>query len=140
MVRKTIAILLVSAAAACTAPGQDTSARGLDSVHQPVLNRSVYALDVAAPGGIVPPAELARVDGWFRSLQLGYGDSIFVDGAYAETARAQVAELAGNYGMMVRAAAPVTVGIDSDGKVNGIKVGTANIDPRVYGVAWVVKF
>ena len=30
--------------------------------------------------------------------------------------------------------------IDSDVEVNGIKVGTANIDPRVYGVAWVVKF
>lgn len=30
--------------------------------------------------------------------------------------------------------------IDSDVKVNGIKVGTANIDPRVYGVAWVMKF
>ena len=30
--------------------------------------------------------------------------------------------------------------IDSDVKVNGIKVGTANIDPLVYGVAWVVKF
>ncbi len=30
--------------------------------------------------------------------------------------------------------------IDSDVKVNGTKVGTANIDPLVYGVAWVVKF
>ena len=30
--------------------------------------------------------------------------------------------------------------IDSDVKVNGIKVGTANIDPLVYGLAWVVKF
>lgn len=30
--------------------------------------------------------------------------------------------------------------IDSDVKVNGTKVGTANIDPLVYGVAWVIKF
>ncbi|TWT21044.1 OmpW family protein [Luteimonas marina] len=30
--------------------------------------------------------------------------------------------------------------IDSDVKVNGTKVGTANIDPLVYGVAWVAKF
>ena len=30
--------------------------------------------------------------------------------------------------------------IDSDVKVNGIKVGTANIDPVVYGAAWVMKF
>jgi len=30
--------------------------------------------------------------------------------------------------------------IDSDVSVNGIKVGTANIDPLVYGAAWVMKF
>ena len=30
--------------------------------------------------------------------------------------------------------------IDSDVQVNGIKVGTANIDPVVYGAAWVMKF
>jgi len=30
--------------------------------------------------------------------------------------------------------------IDSDVKVNGTRVGTANIDPLVYGVAWVAKF
>ncbi|HRN62235.1 MAG TPA: OmpW family outer membrane protein [Luteimonas sp.] len=32
------------------------------------------------------------------------------------------------------------IDIDSDVKINGIKVGSANIDPLVYGVAWVMKF
>lgn len=30
--------------------------------------------------------------------------------------------------------------IESDVKVNGINIGTAEIDPVVYGLAWVVKF
>ncbi|TYT25776.1 OmpW family protein [Luteimonas viscosa] len=30
--------------------------------------------------------------------------------------------------------------IDADVKVNGVEVGTANIDPLVYGAAWVLKF
>ena len=30
--------------------------------------------------------------------------------------------------------------IDSDVSVNGVDIGTANIDPLVYGVAWVTKF
>ncbi|WP_202844115.1 OmpW/AlkL family protein [Luteimonas saliphila] len=32
------------------------------------------------------------------------------------------------------------IDIDADVKVNGVKVGTANIDPLVYGAAWVMKF
>ena len=30
--------------------------------------------------------------------------------------------------------------IESDVKVDGVKLGTANIDPLVYGAAWVLKF
>ena len=30
--------------------------------------------------------------------------------------------------------------IDTDVKVNGTRVGTAHLDPLVYGMAWVVKF
>ena len=32
------------------------------------------------------------------------------------------------------------IDIDTDVEVNGVEVGTANIDPLVYGAAWVVKF
>jgi pilus assembly protein CpaD len=108
MVRKLLPLLLASAVAGCMTPGAPVASRGVESVNQPVLNRSTFAVDVAAPGGVLAPAEADRLDGWFRSLDLGYGDSIYVDGAYAGTARAQVAEIAGNYGMMVLPAAPVT--------------------------------
>ncbi len=110
---KLIAVLLASAVAACATPGEGPADRGVSAVNEPVLNRATFVVDVAAPGGVLPPAEVARLDGWFRSLGLGYGDSIYVDGAYAETARAQVAELAGNYGMMVLPASPVTAGVVS---------------------------
>jgi pilus assembly protein CpaD len=112
-----IAVLLAASVAACSTTGQPTADRGVESVNQPVLNRSTFTVDVAAPGGVLPPAELARLDSWFRSLDLGYGDSIFVDGVNAETARAQVADLAGSYGMMVLPAAPVTAGLIPGGAV-----------------------
>jgi pilus assembly protein CpaD len=115
MVRKLLPILLASAVAGCMTPGAPLASRGVESVNQPVLDRATFAVDVAAPGGVLAPSEAARLDGWFRSLDLGYGDSIYVDGGYADTARAQVAEIAGNYGMMVLPAAPVTAGaIPSD--------------------------
>lgn len=110
--RSTIAcMLLVSALAGCATPGANPAARGVQSVNEPVLTRASFAFDAVAPGGYLPPQEIARLDGWFRSLELGYGDQIFLDGAFAESARAQVADLAGRYGMMVSPAAPVTAGM-----------------------------
>lgn len=111
MAKKLIAVLLASATAACTTPGDPPRAdRGVASVNEPVLSRATFVLDLVAPGGTLPPQEVARLDGWFSGLALGYGDSIYVDGPYAETARAQVAEVAGKYGMLVLPAAPVTAG------------------------------
>jgi pilus assembly protein CpaD len=118
MMRKTlIPVLLASALAACSTPGANTAARGVEAVNVPVLAKSNFAIDLAAPGGVIAPAELARLNGWFQGLDLGYGDSIYVDGAYADTARAEVANLAGNYGMMVLPAAPVTAGAVPSGMV-----------------------
>lgn len=112
MVKKLLTVLLASAAAACaTAPDNGSADRGLASVNEPVLSRATFAVDLAAPGGAVPPAELARLDGWFQGLDLGYGDSIYVDGAYSDAARAQVADVAGKYGMMVLPAAPVSASV-----------------------------
>lgn len=117
MYRKLSAIVIACAAAACTTNGASTADRGVASVNEPVLNRSTFAVDVAAPGGILPPAELARLDSWFQSLDLGYGDAIAVDGDYSGAARSQVAQVAGRYGMMVQAAAPVTAGAVPQGMV-----------------------
>ena len=72
--------------------------------------------DAAAPDGSLSGSEAARLDSWFDSLDLRYGDAIYVDGGY-EAARAAVAQVAGNYGMLVSAGAPVTAGAVAPGTV-----------------------
>ena len=114
---KLIAVLLASAVAGCATPNNGPADRGLTSVNEPVLSRATFALDLAAPGGALAPEESARLDGWFRGLELGYGDSIYVDGAYSDEAHVQVAEVAGRYGMLVLPAAPVTAGMVPPGTV-----------------------
>ena len=119
--RRYFALLaLVPALSGCLATAQDdrpNPARGVESVNVPVVSRADYNFDLAAPDGSLPSSEEARLDAWFRSLQLGYGDSIYVDGAYAEGARADVAKVAGRYGMLVSQGAPVTVGAVQPGTV-----------------------
>src|SRR5215213_6339983 len=107
--RRSIALLaLATALAGCVTP--DPASRGVASVNVPVVTRADYALDLSAPGGSLPSSEAGRLDGWFRSLQLGYGDSIYVDGADGYAAKADVARVASQYGLLVSNGAPVTAG------------------------------
>ena len=109
--RTRIAIVLMASAFAASTPAlADQPARGVQAVNQPVVTRTDFAMDVAAPGGSVPESEQARLDGWFKGLGLGYGDRIYVDGEYAGGAADSVARVAGRYGMMVSPGAPVTGG------------------------------
>jgi pilus assembly protein CpaD len=110
-------VLLASAVAGCTTATVDQPTRGMGAVNVPIVTRSDFAMDVAAPDGSLPSSEEARLDGWFRGLGLGYGDSIFVDGDYSGSARADVARIAGRYGLMVNAGAPVTAGAIQPGTV-----------------------
>ena len=114
------ALLLVAAAAisGCAyKPGPDPEA-GMAAVNVPVVSRADYVFDAAAPGGSLAPSEAARLDAWFASMDLRYGDTVYVDGgSYSEAARAQVAEIAGNYGILVSPGAPVTAGAVNQGNV-----------------------
>jgi pilus assembly protein CpaD len=73
MARKSALILVAAALTACQHVPYDQPDRGVQSVNVPVVNRSDFALDVAAPGGSLPSSEAARLDDWFRSLQLSCG-------------------------------------------------------------------
>jgi pilus assembly protein CpaD len=109
--RRHFALLaLATALAGCTHTTPDPALRGVEPLNVPVVTRADYVFDAAAPGGSLGSAEEARLDGWFRSLQLGYGDSIYVDGPYAYGARADVARIAGRYGLLLSEGAPVTTG------------------------------
>ena len=113
---KLLLIALGSAAlAGCNTPDQPD--RGLATVNVPVVTSADYMFDAAAPGGALAPGEAERLDGWFQGLGLGYGDAVYVDGAYGERARTQVAQIAGRYGLMVQAGAPVTAGLVEPGTV-----------------------
>jgi pilus assembly protein CpaD len=116
--RRHFALLaLATALAGCTHDRPTVAMRGVSSVNVPVVSRADYVFDASAPDGSLGPSEEARLDGWFRSLQLGYGDSIYVDGPYADGARADVARVASRYGMLINDGAPVTVGGVAPGSV-----------------------
>ena len=109
-------IALGSALAGCTAGMADIPDRGVAAVNVPVVTTANYVFDAAAPGGSLAPGEAERLNAWFSTLGLGYGDSVYVDGD-GYIARNQVAALAGNYGMLIQAGAPVTTGVVQPGSV-----------------------
>ncbi|MGF1549553.1 MAG: CpaD family pilus assembly protein [Sphingomonadaceae bacterium] len=117
------ALLLVSTLGAC-APSDpmDLARRGVTPVNQPVVSRTDYVLDLNAGGGALPPGEEARLAAWFDMLDLGYGDQIFIDDSalYDSGARADIAAVAGRYGLLVAEGAPVTAGPVSPGNVRVI--------------------
>ena len=118
--RKLSLVLLASAVTACNHVPTDLADRGVEAVNVPVVERADYVFDAVAPGGSLSSEEAARLDGWFRGLGLGYGDTIYVDGDYSGAARADVARVAGQYGMLVSSSAPVTAGGVAPGNVRVI--------------------
>ncbi len=117
MATKSVIILAAAALAGCQHTPHDLPDRGLESVNVPVVTRADYALDVAAPGGSLPSSEETRLDAWFRSMQLGYGDAIYVDGYYSDAARDDIARIAGRYGLLLSNGTPVTQGAVPPGSV-----------------------
>ncbi|QIL02790.1 hypothetical protein G7078_08350 [Sphingomonas sinipercae] len=113
-------LLVASSLSACAQTGEIPAARGVSAVNEPVLSRAAFTYDLSAPAGVLPPQEVARLDSWFRTLNLGYGDSIYVDGPYADSVRGQVAQIAGAYGMAVLPSAPVLTGAIGEGAVRVI--------------------
>ena len=114
---KLVLIAIGSALTGCTAGLGDIPDRGVAAVNVPVVTTANFVFDAAAPGGALAPGEGERLNAWFSTLGLGYGDSIFVDGGNSYAARNQVAAIAGNYGMMVQAGAPITAGAIAPGSV-----------------------
>lgn len=104
---KLILIALCTTVAACKT---DMPERGLAATHIPVVTSQDYVFDAAAPGGSLAPGEAERLDGWFQGLGLGYGDTLYVDGPFADDARMRVAQVAGRYGLMLQPGAPVVAG------------------------------
>ena len=84
----------------------------LNSVHQPVVERTNFVFDVNAQGDRVSQAELERLAAWFESIELRYGDRLSVDdgGGYSQGPRDDIARLLAEYGLPLEPGAPVTPG------------------------------
>ncbi|WP_343346683.1 CpaD family pilus assembly lipoprotein [Sphingomicrobium sp. XHP0239] len=93
---------------------------GLGAVNVPVVSQTSFAMDVAAPGGVLPSTETARLKGWFESMGLQYGDLVYVDGN--PSARSGVAAVAGEYGLLLADGAPVTEGNIAPGSARVVVV------------------
>lgn len=108
-----VALSLGLLAAGCARPASN---RSLESIHQPVVERTNYTLDVATGAGGLSYAEQRRVAGWFEAMKLRYGDRVTIDDPIGSPAtRNAVEALAERYGLLVGATAPVTAGYISAG-------------------------
>lgn len=123
------ALALGAGLAGCTTPdtGALTAANNpsIYSVHQPVVERNDFVLDLATEGGRVSRAEIERLHGWFQSIGLRYGDRISVDEGYgAGRARDDVASAVSEYGLSLADGAPVTAGEVPAGSVRVVTTRT----------------
>lgn len=121
--------IALSATLALSACGGMPVNRTVESVHQPVVEKTNYVLDISTgPGGLSLP-EQRRLAGWFDAMNLRYGDRIYIDDPLASPAtRAAVAEVAGKYGILLSEGAPVTQGYVNAGNARVVVVrATASV-------------
>lgn len=95
--------------------------RSIDSVNQPVVQRTDYVMDIATQGDGLGAVERGRLDAWFQSLGLGYGDRLSIEEPYGPTrSRDDIARIAAEYGLLLSEGAPVTAGTVQPGSVRVI--------------------
>ena len=90
------------------------------SLHQPVVQRTDFVLDLRTSGDGVAAGELERLDGWFASIGVDYGDRISIDepaGYPSPNARQEVARVAAGHGLLLADGAPVTNGAVQPGTI-----------------------
>ena len=116
----TIALLATAIAAPAFAGGDKDPRRGLSAVNVPVVTRTDYVFDAMGSGAGLPSSEMARLDAFFAGLNLSYGDRIYVSSSASPSARGDVAQIAGRYGMLLTAGSPVVEGVMPAGTVRVI--------------------
>ncbi|WP_277979227.1 CpaD family pilus assembly lipoprotein [Sphingomonas phyllosphaerae] len=101
--------LLLTALALAVPLAGCNSYRGVESIHQPVVSRSDYALDVQTTPAGLASGEPERLRGWLDALRVSYGDIVTLDqgGTENDGARADVTAIAGRYGLRLAEAAPL---------------------------------
>ena len=115
----------VTACASAPPPGGLTSANNpsIYSVHQPVVQRTQYVIDLATSGESLAPSEIGRLHGWLGSIDARYGDRISIDepqGYSSLGARQDIARVAADYGLLLTEGAPVLNGSVQPGTIRVI--------------------
>jgi len=95
--------------------------RGMESVNQPVVQRTDFVFD-ATPDGYsgLSEGEQHRILDWFDAIHLSYGDRVAIadDGLYGHSSVASaIGNLVGRYGLLLAGVAPRTAGEAPSGAV-----------------------
>lgn len=98
--------------AGCSSGPLTETNTSLYSVNQPVVDRTNFTLDVDTGRSGLSINEQQRLNGWFETMDLRYGDRVTVEDPSSNPAVADaVNELAGRYGLIVSGVAPTTTGL-----------------------------
>lgn len=106
-------------APAQAAPASHGANRGMESAHQPVVERTDFVFDVAAdPAGSLSAAERQRLVSWFRAIDMGFGDRVAIAGAGGydfPALREAIGDEVAHYGLLIGDQAPRTAGVAGSG-------------------------
>lgn len=109
--REFAGVFALSLGLALSACGGMPENRGLESLRQPIVERTNYTMDVQAGAGGLTFAEQQRLAAWFDTVDLRYGDRVSIDDPTMNGAtREAITKLAGRHGILVSEGAPVTTG------------------------------
>lgn len=83
----------------------------LTSVKQPVVATTSITFDLTTTPGGIPLSEQQRLNGWFETMDLRYGDRVGIENPGQNPAvTSAIRDIAGRYGLMISETAPVTAG------------------------------
>jgi len=106
--RAGLTISLALGLAACAGVSEN---RSMNSVHQPVVEKVSYTLDLATGGSGLAYGEQGRLAGWFDAMGLKYGDRVYLEDPAGNPATLSAVEaIAGRYGLIIGEQAPETTG------------------------------
>lgn len=107
-----IALAMGVGLAGCSGGALTDTNTSLYSVNQPVVERNNFTLDVDTNRSGLSISEQQRVNGWFETMDLRYGDRVTVEDPSSNPAVADaVNQLAGRYGIIADGVAPTTPGL-----------------------------
>lgn len=102
----------------------------LYSLKQPVVERTNLTLDVNTSTSGLPISEQQRLNGWFETMDLRYGDRIAIENPGQDPAvENAIRGLAARYGLIVSDTAPVTPGVINPGQARVVITRTAAAVP-----------